>query len=330
MKIYKKVIISLVPIIIFYIFYFKSTINANNMGTVNLSANKETISIGEEVEITINIDRLTAAFTANIEFDDSKLKYISGPENTNLVDNRIIFVWYDKTGGNGKKGELGKFKFKAKDNGNIKLSVNGEFYSGTTKLIETSFKDIEIHAGDINLMSIEQDGIYEDNPNLNLETLAVENILLYPPFDPYILNYNIEIPHEIENLNILAIPENEKSKVKIIGNGNFKDGDNKIIITVISQNREKRDYNINARRRTIKEEENYIENKEKEQQQLEQIYEAEKLSNSKLEELYINEEREIQNKDTIQEKNNQYIEIIGIAVIIIIIIITVIIKRKKY
>ena len=135
MKIYKKVIISLVPIIIFYIFYFKSTINANNMGTVNLSANKETISIGEEVEITINIDRLTAAFTANIEFDDSKLKYISGPENTTLVDNRIIFVWYDKTGGNGEKGELGNFIFKAKDNGNIRLCVNGEFYSGNTKLI---------------------------------------------------------------------------------------------------------------------------------------------------------------------------------------------------
>ncbi len=54
--------------------------------------------------------------------------------------------------------------------------------------------------------------------NTNLEILAIENVLLYPPFDTNVTKYDIEISNETSKLNILAVPENEKASVQITGN----------------------------------------------------------------------------------------------------------------
>ena len=51
--------------------------------------------------------------------------------------------------------------------------------------------------------------------NNNLEILSIEDSLLEPPFDSNITEYELEVPYESKNLNILAIPENENAKVEI-------------------------------------------------------------------------------------------------------------------
>ena len=61
------------------------------IGKVYLEANKNTIEKEETIEITINMENSkTAAYNANIYFDETKLEYISGPENTNIIGNQII------------------------------------------------------------------------------------------------------------------------------------------------------------------------------------------------------------------------------------------------
>lgn len=72
--------------------------------------------------------------------------------------------------------------------------------------------------------------------NTNLENLAIQNVLLNPAFDTNITNYYIEISNDISSLNILAIPQNENSKVEIDGMNNLQIGNNKINITVIGEN----------------------------------------------------------------------------------------------
>lgn len=69
--------------------------------------------------------------------------------------------------------------------------------------------------------------------NANLKTLEVENFSIYPDFKRNIYNYNLTINKDIKKLNITAKPENEKSKIEIIGNENLKEGDNfiKVIVT---------------------------------------------------------------------------------------------------
>ncbi len=91
--------------------------------------------------------------------------------------------------------------------------------------------------------------------NANLENLAIRDIMLYPSFDSNITHYEIEVPNEIENLDILAIPEDIKSKVTITGKDNLKIGDNTIEVKVIAQdNITKKVYEIKAHRRSNEEE----------------------------------------------------------------------------
>ena len=179
---------------------------ATSTGTVYLSSSKTIIEKGEEIEITLLIENAkTAAYNINLYFNNTKLEYISGPENTNVVENRIISVWYDQAGGNdAKEGELVKYVFRAKEEGTANFYIQGEFYDGLGNSIETNFKETQVQIGkeetvmnqtnQTNNFDIANNKTENTNMgNTNLETLAIENVLLYPPFDTNVINYNIEI-----------------------------------------------------------------------------------------------------------------------------------------
>lgn len=119
---------------------------ASEIGKVYIETNKEIIEKGEEIEITVNLkDAKTTAFSFSLYFDDTKLEYISNLENTNVIDNRIIFVWHDVSGGSGAKdGELAKFKFRAKENGTADFTIEGEFFYNIGSLIESNFEAKQI------------------------------------------------------------------------------------------------------------------------------------------------------------------------------------------
>lgn len=392
---------------------------ATSTGVVLLSANQNNIEKGEEIEIAIHLENnKTAAFHSYLYFDDSKVEYVSGPENTNVVENRVIFVWYDETGGKGaKEGELAKFKFKAKEDGLANFIVQGEFYSAVGQLIQTDFKETQIRIGKeetklekeakeeqgtnnqsnnatLQVLRIDKEGlvpnfekdIYEyyltipneisqlevlaipENPmaeiavtgntnlkqgpneikiqvlsedktqnntytiyvtktadaqaaNTNLETLAIENQLLNPPFDTNITHYTIEVPNEMTNLNILAIPENEKATVQIKGKSDLKEGNNKILVTVTATDKiTKRVYEIEAYRRNQEEEKKYQEEQKANQEKLEEIYQTQKLSTE-----FTNEEEnqnyEKQENPKTTPKSYRMEIVLGIVLVVLVLVI---------
>lgn len=385
---------------------------ANTTGTVYLNTNKEIVEIGEEIEVTINIENIkTAAFTAYLNFDNTKFEYISGTENTNVIGNRVITLWFDQLGGKqAKTGELIKLKFKAKANGLANFVISGQFYSENGQLIETDFKELQVEVGKketkltsdeqgtdtnksnadlkslrvdiegivptfdknvkqyylniqntinnidvlavaenpkssieitgntnlkdgLNVISIKvvsedktQENIYNinvtktanlDTANTNLETLAIENVLLNPPFDNTITHYDIEISNSTTQLNILAVPENENASTSISGNNDLKEGNNQIVISVTASNGfTKKYFIINAYKRNVQEEEQFINEQEMQQEKLEEAYDIEQTS--KVEE-NISEEA----------NNNKWYIIGGIIVTIIVISIIGIIYFKK-
>lgn len=330
----KRKLICLFILLLIVSFFYKFSY-ASERGSVYIETNKEVIEKGEEIEITVNLkDAKTTAFNFSLYFDDTKLEYISNLENTNVIDNRINFVWHDVTGGSGaKQGELVKFIFRAKQNGNATFNLQGEFYDDKGMLIETDFQEKQIQIGkeesilqiqaqeeigtnsisnnaDLKSLRLDTQGItpnfekdtYEyyltipndirnievlavsENPNANveisgntdlkeglnviniivtsedktvkktytiqitktsnlelannnLEILAIENVLLYPPFDMTNTNYKAEISNKLNDINILAIPQNEKAVVKITGKDNLKQGSNLVTILVTAPNR---------------------------------------------------------------------------------------------
>lgn len=129
--------------------------------------------------------------------------------------------------------------------------------------------------------------------NTNLETLAIENYLIYPPFENSITEYTIQISNDEDSLNIFAVPENEQGKVEIYGNYELNEGNNIINVIVTAPNGiNKREYKINAYKRNINEEMEYKKQIEAQEQKLQEAYEIEKTStnNSKL-----NKQKEIRN-----------------------------------
>ena len=141
--------------------------------------------------------------------------------------------------------------------------------------------------------------------NTNLETFAIENVSLTPPFDNTTTQYNAEVSNETTNLNILAIPENESAKAEISGNGDLKEGNNLISITVTAPNGiTQRVYQVSVYKRNTQEEEIFKEEQSKAQEKLEQAYEIEKTVS--------------EDEDVADEQAKRKYLIIGIVVAVVI------------
>ena len=354
-----------------------NVILASENATVYLSSNKKEANKDEEIEITVNIQNTkTAACNIAVYFEETKVEFISDIENTNLVENKVNFVWFDQLGGEGaKEGEIVTFKFRAKEDGLVTFTVNGEFYNQKGQLIETDFKEEQVQIGkteidlqnqlqeeqgsnpetsncNLKTLRVDAQGLtptfepqieeyylvvpnsiqsvdvlaVSDNPNAiidikgntdlkekindikiqvtsadktkskvytihvsktdnveiantNLEILAIENILLNPPFEALQTNYKVEVSNETENLNIFAVPENEKATVEINGKDNLKEGNNLVTVVVKAQDKiTTKTYRINVNRRNLEEEKKYQEEKEKQKEELENAYKIEKTS----------------------------------------------------
>ena len=61
--------------------------------------------------------------------------------------------------------------------------------------------------------------------------------MLSPPFDPNETNYIAEVAKGMNDLNIFAVPENEKATVQISGGKNLKEGNNTVTVVVTAANR---------------------------------------------------------------------------------------------
>ncbi len=201
---------------------------AATTATVSLKSNKETIEKGEEVEISINITgQKTASYLANLYFDDTKLEFISGPENINVDKNNIKILWYDEQGGSGARlGELDKIVFKAKDNGIANLVISGEFYTDKAQLIQTKFESIQLQVGReetaLEIQAKEEIGDNRETNNANLEQFRVNIEGIIPEFKSDIYQYDLTVSNDINDIEVLAIPENPNAQIEVMGNIRIK------------------------------------------------------------------------------------------------------------
>lgn len=389
---------------------------------LKIENDKKEVYLDETFKIYIDIGKISvSAYTLNLYFDNSKLEYAEGPENTNILNNRIITIWYDEKGGiNPKENEqIAEFTFRAIEEGNINFNLSGEFFDKDGNVlnvneanIQLKIKGIEESKDDnqeekedlttsndssLKILRLSEEGIVPEflpdikdyyfvtnkdftnlnitaipnnsdanvringndnlneginkitidviskdktskstytinltktknveDANANLETLAIENVLLEPIFDTNILNYKANVSNNIENLNIFAVPENTNGKVEIEGGSNLKEGTNIVNIKVTAPNGFSfRNYQVIIHRRTLEEDEKYQE---------EQEASAKKLSTILEEQENIENIKEENNKEEAEEnKKNDVIKKVIIVIGLIIIVTTeiIIIKKRK-
>lgn len=115
--------------------------------------------------------------------------------------------------------------------------------------------------------------------NTNLEILAVENVLLNPPFDTSITSYKIEVSNEMESINVFAVPENEKATVEINGKDKLQEGNNLVTVTVTAPNGfTKKIYKMEVYKRNLEEERAFQVEQEKRKEDLENAYKMQEVS----------------------------------------------------
>lgn len=201
---------------------------ATTTATVYLESNKNIVEKDEEIEVTLNVrGQKVAAYSANIYFDETKFDYISGPENINIEGNRIIIVWYDEQGGSGsKEGELSKLIFKAKEEGLSNFTIEGEFFTERSQLIQTSFENIQVQIGReetyLEKQAKEEQGTNSELKNADLQAIRINQEGLVPNFQTDIYKYDLIVSNDINDIEVLAIAENPNAKIDIEGNTRIK------------------------------------------------------------------------------------------------------------
>lgn len=81
--------------------------------------------------------------------------------------------------------------------------------------------------------------------NTNLKSLKVDVEGLSPEFDKNITEYYLIVDLTIEEVNVEAVPEDEKSKITITGNSDLQEGENTVKILVKAENGNTKTYTIN-------------------------------------------------------------------------------------
>lgn len=244
-----KNIIVILALSIFTLIILQNKAFASDI-TINPSIDQ--VEEGETFSVYINSNDLNiAALTMQIYFDSNKIEYIKENENTNLLENSIVYTWVAENGGKEKKQteEIIELKFKAKEEGTTSIVANGEFYNSNGENIDINFGEEQIQIN--KLEEIQQEVTDQDNniksDNSFLEILRLDKEGITPNFNKEITEYYITVDNSTNNLQVTAIPENRKSKIEIKGNNNLKSGINKIEIIVTSEdNTQKKVYNINV------------------------------------------------------------------------------------
>ena len=413
----KKIIYLIITIFMIILFSYPLKSRALENATFYLQSDKDNVIIGDEFEVSLNLKGInTSVYSIEIFFDTTKLEFVSGPENSNVIGNKVKIVWYDSNGGTeAKQGELEKLKFKSIAPGIADFDVNGEFFDENINLMQTDFENFQIEileqdvAEGVNGRAIQNqnstqlkslrlnvEGIVPDfetdiydysltlpeqlkeikdievlpiaenenakievsgNKNLkdglniinvvvtnqgksqeykikvtktqnlemantNLENLAIEYAILSPEFNEQITRYNTQVANEINQLNILAIPENEQGKVEILGNNNLNEGNNKIEIKVTAPNGfTQRIYEINVYKRNKQEETIYNQEVDKVKKRLEEAYSVNKevSENDNSGETMNNDNNEVKNEKK-ENKKDYLLMAVDVFIVVSIII----------
>ena len=248
---------------IFFIIIFGNICMAND--NLYIKTENENVIKDDTFKIYVNLgDVEIYSYNLEIFFNSDIVEYVSGTGNTNVVDNKIINLWYDETGGNTPKRNqnIAEFEFKAKQKGSANFNLVGEFFDKNGNEININNAYLKVNIIE-NIEQIQN----EENVNNNTTTEEKQNDAssllkimrlnkegLIPEFSPEIKDYYFTTDMTTENLEVTAIPENLGATVTITGNTELKKGENKIQITVTSKdNKNKSIYNINVTKTDNKE-----------------------------------------------------------------------------
>lgn len=221
--------------------------------SIGLEVNRTQIEKEEEIEMVMKIKNAQiASGTWRIYFDNTKLEYEKGPENSNFVDSTIVYTWVKEDGGSMQNDAHAReedeviFTLKAKEEGITNVVIVTEAYDANGKQLLIDDEIIQITIGDIQeqnnqaeIVSSTEEQPEEGIDSSYLKILRTGQEGINPIFQREITQYYLIVDSSVSKIPITAIPESSNATVSITGNENLKEGLNIIEIVVTSLDQEK-------------------------------------------------------------------------------------------
>lgn len=192
------------------------------------------VVVGSNVTITVKLSSSTAigSWEYLINYDSSMLKLVEG--KTKVVD-------YTQEAG-GIKSKTYTLKFKALKSGNAKVSVGSyEVYAYNDESL------MSVSAGSKTVKIITQEQLEASySKNNNLSNITVEGYEISPEFKSDILEYKVDLPSNVESIEVGAKLADSKAKVSGTGTISVTEGENKIELVVTAENGSTKTYTLVA------------------------------------------------------------------------------------
>ena len=301
-------------------FTFKSITNDNGIASIiitgeiyNTNGEKSEIEnsnlelqLGEENKIVVQSE---IELTENTEKDNTNLQILRlnhvgiSPEFSNDIKEYYIIL-------DSRINDLEVTAIPENQNANVTITGNTNLKNGVNTVnikVESEDKS-KTDSYKIHVTKTAN----QETANANLETLAIRDSILSPEFNNNVTKYNVYVGSNIENIDVLAIPQKENASVSIKKTDKLQIGNNKIEITVMAEDGiTKKKYEIMIHRRNTDEQIKFEEETKKQEETL----------NSILEDI----EKEGNNSNINQEENKyKKSNIIIMSTIIILAIITIV------
>lgn len=208
---------------------------------IELTADSDDIKVGDTFHVFINIesDVNIGNFEANLTYDDSLMQY-NGGASVISGDSGFLKIsdMYVMEGENSRKYTL---EFEALKVGTARV----EFYD---RIMVYDFENDKEMPVSSNVLELEIKPEESASSDARLKSLKVYPAGLNPEFNPDVYEYYINVGHETERLVISATPFDANATVSVSGNENLNDGDNNVVISVLSEAGDNIEYKIKAYR----------------------------------------------------------------------------------
>ena len=192
------------------------------------------VVVGSIVTVNVKLSSSTAigSWEYLINYDSSMLKLVEG--KTKVVD-------YTQEAG-GIKSKSYTLKFKALKNGSAKVSIGSyEVYAYSDESL------MSVSAGSKTIKIITQEQLEASySKNNNLSSITVEGYEISPEFKKDTLEYKVDLPSNIESINVSAKLADNKAKVSGTGTIEVSEGENKIELVVTAENGSTKTYTLIA------------------------------------------------------------------------------------
>ncbi len=235
-----------------FIIFFGSILSNVDAASATISANPLNVTAGDSVNIYVNIN--AAAWNVHVNgtgVSDSIVGYNDDGVNQNVSKNYVLNTTNPGTYTVSISGDVtDESSTNSPASGTVTVVVNEK------KQIDSGNNNNQNNNGNNNNNQNNNNNKNNNqnnntntkkdtrSKNANLSSLNIEGVELSPEFNADTTTYNATVKFDVSEINVSAIPQDNKSTTVVNGNMDLVEGDNNVTITVTAENGTKKVYTV--------------------------------------------------------------------------------------